>query len=70
MNNNSLYYVSAISWDEVDDDIIVNVDGLQKREYIEVPKNLDKNGVFRFIDQKLYESTLISPWYYNIEKIA
>ena len=69
MNNNSLYYVSSISWNDLDEDVIVNVDALQKSEYIEVPKDLDKNAVFRFIDQALYETTLIKPWYYNIDKI-
>ncbi len=69
MNNNSLYYVSSISWNDLDEDVIVNVDALQKSEYIEVPEDLDKNAVFRFIDQALYETTLIKPWYYNIDKI-
>jgi len=69
MNNNSLYYVSSISWNDLDEHVIVNVDALQKSEYIEVPKDLDKNAVFRFIDQALYETTLIKPWYYNIDKI-
>lgn len=69
MNNNSLYYVSSISWNDLDEDVIVNVDALQKSEYIEVPKDLDKNAIFRFIDQALYETTLIKPWYYNIDKI-
>ena len=69
MNNNSLYYVSSISWNDLDEHVIVNVDALQKSEYIEVPKDLDKNAVFRFIDQALYETTLIKPWYYIIDKI-
>lgn len=66
---NKLYHVSSISWGESWNDVLVNNNALQKSDYIEVPSNLNGEDVYKFIDQKLYESTTIIPWYYNVDKI-
>ncbi len=68
--SNTLYYVSSISWNESWSDEIINNDALQTSEYIEVPKGLDEKEVYKFISHKLYETSHVIPWYYNIDLVA
>lgn len=65
-----LYHITSISWNETWSDEIINNAALQKSEYIEVPIKLKGDEVYRFIDQKLYESTKVIPWYYNLDIIC
>ncbi len=67
---NSLYYISSICWPEVSKDAIINSKALQKNDYIEAPKNLSKDETIKFISRKLYESSNVHPWYYNIDVIC
>lgn len=62
-----LYFVSSISWQETNNEEIINNNALQKSEYVEVPSHLSEEEVYKFIDHKLYESSNVSPWYYNID---
>ncbi len=64
-----LYYVSSTSWSETWIDEIINNRALQRSEYVEVPHELKGEALHKFIDQKLYETTLVAPWYYNIDRI-
>ena len=67
---NSLYYVSSICWSEGSKDEIINNKALQKNDYIEVPQNLSEDEAIKFINRKLYESSNVHPWYYNIDVIC
>ena len=67
---NTLYHVSSISWDETWSDEIINNNALQKSEYVEVPAGLNEQEVNKFINHKLYETTRVVPWYYNIDLVA
>jgi hypothetical protein len=69
-SNKTLYYVSSISWNESSLDQLINQHALQKNEYIEVPSNLNNDSIYKFIDQKLYETTKVIPWYYNLDIIC
>ena len=68
--SNTLYHVSSISWNESWSDEIINSKALQKHEYVEVPEGLNEKEIYKFIDNKLYETTQVIPWYYNIDLIA
>tara|TARA_Y100000310_G_C20540988_1_gene743278 strand:- start:677 stop:922 length:246 start_codon:yes stop_codon:yes gene_type:complete len=65
-----LYHVTSISWNETWSGEIINNAAMQKSEYIEVPIDLKGREVFKFIDQKLYESTKVIPWYYNLDIVC
>ena len=69
-SQNVLYYVSSISWEETSSEALINNNALQKNEYVEVPKDLNEKETFKFIDHKLYESSNVCPWYYNVDIVC
>ena len=69
MSSHDLYFVSSISWAESCDEEIINHAALPKYEYVSVPSELSGDEINRFIDHKLYESTTVQPWYYNLDKL-
>lgn len=71
MDKADVYYVSAICWSESNNEEIVNNASLEKTKYIEVPSCLTKEeDVHKFVEYQLYTSTLVTPWYYNLEKVV
>lgn len=72
MNNlqQTLYFISSICWQETTKEEVINNNALQKTDYIEVPSNLEGDEVFKFIDHALFESTNVSPWYYNVDIVS
>jgi uncharacterized membrane protein len=66
----SLYYISSICWQETNKEEIINVNALQKNEYIEVPKGLSEEETAKFIDHKLFESSSVYPWYYITDMVC
>lgn len=68
-SQSTLYYISSISWQETSEEEIINNNALQKNEYIEVPNSLSEKETYKFIDHKLFESSNVHPWYYNLDKV-
>ena len=68
-DKNSLYYISSICWQETNNEEIINNNALQKSEYIEIPSNIMGEELYKIIDHKLYESSNVYPWYYNIDLV-
>ena len=68
--SNTLYHAYDISWNETWADEIINNDALQKSEYIEVPSKLKDEEVYKFISHKLYETSHVIPWYFNVDLVA
>ena len=66
----AIYYISSICWSETSEDEIINNNALQTNEYIEVSKSLNEDEAIKFIDHKLYESSGVHPWYYNVDVIC
>ena len=66
----ALYYISSICWQESNEEETINNNALQKNEYVEVPVTFDTQQVYKFIDHKLFESSNVHPWYYNVDKIC
>ena len=70
ISNNNLYFISNIVWEKTSNEEIINYNVKNLNEYIEVPKSFkDKNYLFGFINQKLYEATNIFPLSYDLEII-
>ena len=68
-SQHTLYYISSICWQETNEEELINNNALQKNEYIEVPSDFDEQETYKFIDHKLFESSNVHPWYYNVDKI-
>ena len=65
----ALFHVSSITWAESSSEEIINPNALQTSAYVDVPDGLSEEEVHKFIDHKLFESTTVQPWYYNLDEI-